>query len=82
MALAQTLRDGVEVQDRRYQFQTYPQSFVGSEAVEWLMRTQGLSRKPAVQVGQELLELGLIAHSTGEHPFRDGNYFYRFAQTD
>ncbi len=70
------------VQDRWYQFRRYPQSFSGAEAVEWLMRTQGLSRKQAVHVGQELLQLGLIAHSTGEHPFRDGNYFYRFAQTD
>lgn len=67
------------MKDRRYQFQTYPQSLVGSAAVEWLMRTQGLPRKQAVQVGEELYKLGLIRHSTGEHPFRDGNYFYNFA---
>ncbi|APB32717.1 Putative DEP domain-containing mTOR-interacting protein [Gloeomargarita lithophora Alchichica-D10] len=66
------------LQDRWYQFRRYPQCFTGAEAVEWLMRTQGLSRKQATQVGEELCKLGLIRHSTGEHPFRDGNYFYGF----
>ncbi|WAS04941.1 DEP domain-containing protein [Gloeomargaritales cyanobacterium VI4D9] len=78
----QAMVSQLPVEDRWYQFRRYPQSFTGAEAVEWLMRTQGLTRKQSVQVGEELCKLGLIRHCTGEHPFRDGNYFYQFGASD
>lgn len=81
-AIFQQMVAQLPVQDRWYQFRHYPQCFTGAEAVEWLMRTHGLTRKQAIRVGEELLKLGFIYHSTGEHPFRDGNYFYCFGKPD
>ena len=70
--------DGVAIADRRHLFSTYPRCFVGSEAVEWLVRHEDLSRGEALQLGQRLVERGIIHHVLDEHPFRDGAFFYRF----
>jgi potassium efflux system protein len=83
-ALAARMRasDGIAIADRRHLFNTYPRCFVGAEAVEWLMRREDLSRGDALQLGQRLVERGIIHHVLDEHPFRDGAFFYRFYQDD
>ncbi|HAA30131.1 MAG TPA: hypothetical protein DCE56_23655, partial [Cyanobacteria bacterium UBA8553] len=55
-----------------------PCCFVGSQAVEWLMRTQNCTREEALNIGQLLVERGIIHDVTDEHPFRDDFFFYRF----
>jgi potassium efflux system protein len=79
-ALAARMRapDGVAIADRRHRFSTYRRCFIGANAVDWLMRREDLSRAEAVQLGQRLVERGIIHHVLDEHPFRDGAYFYRF----
>jgi len=79
-AVATRLRgpDGVPILDRRRLLARHPRSFVGREAVEWLMRQEGLTRDEAVALGQRLVERGVIPHVLDEHGFRDGHYFYRF----
>ena len=69
---------GVDIKDRRHRLSVYPKCFVGAEAVSWLMRSQDLTRDEAVRLGQTMVERGIVHHVLDEHPFRDGNYFYRF----
>lgn len=79
-ALALRMRGagGVAIEDRRYRLNLYPRCFVGSEAVDWLERSEGLSRKEAVRLGCRMVERGLFHHVLDEHTFADANYFYRF----
>ena len=43
---------GVQCQDRRYRFKSYPHCFVGSEAVDWLCRCgYAKSREEAFVLG-------------------------------
>ncbi|HEX4330646.1 MAG TPA: hypothetical protein VH040_00785 [Usitatibacter sp.] len=69
---------GLEIADRAYLGKPYPRSFVGAEAVEWLMKRCALSRGEAEDVGQSLSDLGVLHHVVDEHEFVDEGYFYRF----
>lgn len=69
---------GVPIEDRRYLATSYPQCFVGAEAVDWLCTRFGISREDGVTVGQRLVDLFLLRHVVDEHDFIDGPFFYRF----
>lgn len=69
---------GLEIADRRYHLGFYPDCFVGSEALDWIEDTQGFQREEAIELGQILVERGIIHHVTDEHPFQDSYLFYRF----
>jgi small-conductance mechanosensitive channel len=69
---------GLEIKDRRYRMNLYPRCFVGSEAVEWLMQFQNCTREEAIDIGQLLVDRGIIHHVLDEHPFLDDKIFYRF----
>lgn len=69
---------GLDIKDRRHRLSVYSKCFVGAEAVNWLMQSLDLTRDEAVRLGQSLVERRLVHHVLDEHPFRDGNYFYRF----
>jgi hypothetical protein len=79
-AVAARLRGpgGVPILDRRRLLARHPRSFVGGEAVQWLMQREGLTRGEAIALGQRLVERGVIHHVLDEHGFRDGHLFYRF----
>jgi small-conductance mechanosensitive channel len=79
-ALVKVMREpeGVEIKDRHHRMNIYPRCFVGSEAVEWLMRTQNCTREEAIDIGQLLVDRGIIHDVVDEHPFRDEYWFYRF----
>ncbi len=66
------------VKDRSYGSKTYPQCFVGSEAVDHLVNAHRLSRLDAFIVLQRLFNLRVFAHVVGEHSFEDGKLFYSF----
>lgn len=68
---------GLERQDRLYRLRVYADCFIGREAVDWLVRHQGVSREEALCIGQRLTALGLIRHVVDEHDFADTGYFYR-----
>ncbi|MDJ0572876.1 MAG: mechanosensitive ion channel [Pleurocapsa sp. MO_192.B19] len=70
--------NGLDIKDRRYNFNFYPACFVGSEAVCWLIETQNYQQEEAIEIGQILIEKGIIHHVIDEHPFKDGYFFYRF----
>ncbi|MCA1994006.1 MAG: mechanosensitive ion channel, partial [Coleofasciculus sp. S288] len=69
---------GLAIADRRYRLNLYPACFIGSEAVEWLVHKRNCTREEAIDLGQLLVDWGIIHHVLDEHPFRDGYFFYRF----
>ena len=71
--------DGFDVKDRSFRLTTYPNCFVGREAVDVLTRITGRSRETSLAIGRLLRLIGAFHHVTGEHDFEDGNYFYRFS---
>lgn len=83
-ALVEQMRgpDGLSLSERRFRLAVYPHSFIGSEAVEWIMKTQKATREAAIKLGQRLVELGIFHHVTDEHPFRDEYLFYRFYEDE
>ena len=70
--------NGLKISDRNYYLNLYPVCFVGSEAVDWLVQKQNYKREEAIEIGQILLEKGIIHHVTDEHSFKDAYLFYRF----
>lgn len=79
-ALLQLLssRAGVDVRDRLYHGTTYAQCFVGSEAVDWVKKSQKIAAYEAEILLNRLHGFNLIEHVTHDHPVRDGMFFYRF----
>ncbi len=73
---------GINIQDRRYRLNIYPACFVGSEAVNWLVEHQNYTREEAIELGQILLERGIIHHVLDQHPFKDSYLFYRFCDDE
>jgi len=78
--LAERMRGpaGVEIRDRRHRLGRHRRCLVGSEAVTWLMESEGLTREEAARAGQRLVEAGLLHHVLDEHGFEDARLFYRF----
>ncbi len=78
-ALAALLDRSLDITDRTWRLQRFPQCFVGSEAVAWLARHFKRSAAEALALGQALMALGLLAHVAHEHPFLDDTLYYRLA---
>jgi hypothetical protein len=67
----------------------YEQCFVGSEAVNWMMKKynitrfdfvdnrQTLFRKQSIKLGNKLMSQKLISHVANEHLFADAYLFYK-----
>jgi potassium efflux system protein len=70
--------DGVPRADRRHWLRSYRDCFIGSDAVHWLEKHEGLTRNEARVLGERLCELGFIRHVLDEHGFRDGAFYYAF----
>lgn len=72
-------KKGVVVKNRKYHLRTYPNCFVASKAVSWIVRNVGISdRERAVEVGQKLVDACVIEHVTEAQPFKDKYLFFRF----
>nr|MCU0623551.1 EAL domain-containing protein [Gemmatimonadaceae bacterium] len=63
--------------DRWYHLRRYPDCLLGSELVDWWVRTRGLSRDAAVRLGRRLVAKGWLLHVHEEHDFEDGPFFYQ-----
>ena len=70
--------EGVEIKTRRHKLKLYQRCFVGSEAVDWIVKLIKVSRADAVKIGQKMIEKNLVEHVTSDHSFKDENLFYRF----
>jgi hypothetical protein len=73
-----TVNKGVEVSDRSYLGKTFEQCFIGSEAVDHIVKKWSIDRLDAWVALHRLEQLGFFEHVTQEHSFVDGNFFYRF----
>jgi len=70
---------GVEVKDRTWMLMHFKHCFIGSEAVDWLIKNANLKhRTEAVHIGRELVKMGAIQHVVDRHDFADHYYFYVF----
>lgn len=71
----------LDLRDRKYGFpsKTYPNCFVGSEAVAKLIG-EGIAsdEEDAVRIGNMMLNAGVFHHVLDAHPFKNENLFYRF----
>ena len=70
--------DGLKIKDRNYYLNYFPACFIGSEAVDWLVKIKNYQREEAIEIGQIMLEKGIIHHVTDDHSFKDAYLFYRF----
>ncbi|TPX31002.1 hypothetical protein SmJEL517_g05555 [Synchytrium microbalum] len=78
IATAMQSANGVPFKDRRWQFKLYHRVFLGSECLQWMIRsfTDIESHEDALAFGNVLLERGLFEHVKKSHKFLDGHYFY------
>ncbi|MCP3867819.1 MAG: FAD-containing oxidoreductase [Gammaproteobacteria bacterium] len=79
------IRAVVDVQDRTYGFpkKSYPQCFVGSDAVANLIDSNIASdAKDALSIGNMLLSAGVFHHVQRAHEFKNEYLFYRFSNDE
>lgn len=67
---------GLDIRDRAYHLRTYARCFVGREAVDWIVRDQGIGRVQAIHLGRRMVAMGWIRHVADEHDFKDTDLFY------
>lgn len=71
--------NGRESKDRFYRLRLWERSFLGCKAVDWLIRTQGISEQGAVDIGPVMLmDRGVIRYVADEQLFQDGYFLYQF----
>ena len=80
--LADMLKKGMPVRAHYYRFKKYDKTFIGSEAVDFMVKNNmAATREDAVFLGQRFMkELGVFFHVCWDHTFKDGYYFYRFVE--
>jgi hypothetical protein len=77
--IADVFEEGIEVGPNVFHYRTYNDTFVGRDAVSFLMNHRlAKTRQDAVRVGNSLLERGIFQHCSGDHQFKDKFLFYRF----
>ena len=69
--------NGITLQSHRYRLRVYPNCFIGSELVDWLIsQNKAGTRVQGIAIGQALLEAGYL-EPIGELGFMDGLSLYR-----
>lgn len=82
-ALMQHALVGLSIKERKWYSKTYEDVFIGSEAVDWMLKffDDVPTREVATEIGRDLVENGVWEHVNDEHPFIDGHFYYRFSST-
>lgn len=76
--IVKMLRRRVPVADRTYLGTSYPNCWVGAQAVDVIVAHRPMPRHQAHRILHRLMSLGLFRHVIDAQPFIDGNFFYRF----
>merc|ERR1712099_179441 len=72
---------GVVIKDRTENGKVYPNCFVGSELVTWLVDLLlATNRINAVEIGENMRKQGIFHHVTSQYSFQDNNFLYQFAK--
>jgi hypothetical protein len=80
--LCNTMSTILDIGDHHFRLKTYPNTFVGKEAVTKLLeKSVVVSRSDAVQKVNELMRYGLVYHTTKEHAFKDEGLFYKLTSS-
>eukprot|EP01084_Bolivina_argentea_P076988 139565_1 len=76
---AEMLEKRVEIKTRKWNLKTYPDCFIGSEAIKFMFKLRiADNEKGAIQFGNRLIESGLVIHVAKKHSFKNKHIFYRF----
>ncbi|XP_006131552.1 phosphatidylinositol 3,4,5-trisphosphate-dependent Rac exchanger 2 protein isoform X1 [Pelodiscus sinensis] len=76
-------KQGNLIKDRKRKLTTFPKCFLGSEFVSWLLEIGEIHKsEEGVNLGQALLENGIIHHVTDKHQFKPEHMLYRFRYDD
>ncbi|XP_032897348.1 phosphatidylinositol 3,4,5-trisphosphate-dependent Rac exchanger 1 protein [Amblyraja radiata] len=71
------------IKDRRRKLSIVPKCFFGNEFVSWLLEIGEISKaEEGVNLGQALLENGIIHHVSDKHHFKNELVLYRFRYDD
>ncbi|KAM9313762.1 phosphatidylinositol 3,4,5-trisphosphate-dependent Rac exchanger 1 protein-like [Pholidichthys leucotaenia] len=71
------------IKDRRRKLSIVPKCFMGNEFVSWLLDCGEISKPDeGVNLGQALLENGIIHHVSDKHQFKNEQVLYRFRYDD
>eukprot|EP00533_Pseudo-nitzschia_delicatissima_P008001 CAMPEP_0116087272 /NCGR_PEP_ID=MMETSP0327-20121206/5279_1 /TAXON_ID=44447 /ORGANISM="Pseudo-nitzschia delicatissima, Strain B596" /LENGTH=681 /DNA_ID=CAMNT_0003578337 /DNA_START=68 /DNA_END=2113 /DNA_ORIENTATION=- len=76
--IALQFKENVKLEDRMFRLKTYKQVFVGTEAVDYLIKSgAATNREDAVELGKALQQMGIFEHVFRDHGFEDEYLFYR-----
>jgi len=79
--IALQFRENIKLEDRNYHLKTYKQVFVGSDAVDYLIKSEAASsRQDAVELGKALQQMNIFEHVLRDHGFEDEFFFYRMLE--
>uniref|UniRef100_A0A8D0AMF2 Phosphatidylinositol 3,4,5-trisphosphate-dependent Rac exchanger 1 protein n=1 Tax=Sander lucioperca TaxID=283035 RepID=A0A8D0AMF2_SANLU len=71
------------IKDRRRKLSIVPKCFMGNEFVSWMIESGEISKPDeGVNLGQALLENGIIHHVSDKHQFKNEQVLYRFRYDD
>ncbi|XP_033738252.1 LOW QUALITY PROTEIN: uncharacterized protein LOC117325864 [Pecten maximus] len=81
--LVQDLKASGLIKDHSKILTTYKRSFVGREFVDWVVKTKGLDRNVAVDMGQALIDKHFGHNVKSEEVFQDSpDKYYRLLEDD
>ncbi|XP_059630461.1 uncharacterized protein LOC132273519 isoform X3 [Cornus florida] len=80
--IVRKMRESIVVKDRFYKMRRFTNSFLGSEAVDFLSEDQYLEREEAIEFARKLARKLFFHHVLDENVFEDGNHLYRFLDHD
>ncbi|ESP05565.1 hypothetical protein LOTGIDRAFT_152422 [Lottia gigantea] len=71
------------IHDRKYRFRTYRICFMGTQTVDWLIKTGHIHSREAAVIAMNILQDNHIFHHVcDDHQFKDEKLFYRFRRDD
>ncbi|XP_076462011.1 uncharacterized protein LOC143294531 [Babylonia areolata] len=78
--LVEELKKSGLVKDHRQGLKTYKKTFCGKDFVDWVVRTKGLDRETAVEMGQNLIDSHFGHHVKADEEFQDAEVYYRLLE--
>eukprot|EP00486_Rosalina_sp_Unknown_P003140 CAMPEP_0201573420 /NCGR_PEP_ID=MMETSP0190_2-20130828/17277_1 /ASSEMBLY_ACC=CAM_ASM_000263 /TAXON_ID=37353 /ORGANISM="Rosalina sp." /LENGTH=752 /DNA_ID=CAMNT_0048000395 /DNA_START=176 /DNA_END=2434 /DNA_ORIENTATION=- len=79
---AKRLQEKLDIKDRKYNFTTFKNCFIGSEAVAIITNLKFADDAPgAIKFGNELMQKGIIQHVTKDHTFKNEKKYYAFCES-
>ena len=82
LEISARFRQGVKIKHHRYRGKSYPNTFIGSQAVDFLVNSSiADDRRDAIRIGRRIMhELQTFDHVKSDHDFADDYKFYRFEE--